>query len=87
MKSNAECAGTYRAVRVRLSEGQLCAGGDRGKDSCRGDSGGPLMSLKTNNWYAAGIVSFGPTPCGYENWPGIYTRVSQYMDWIVGKLK
>lgn len=39
------------------------------------------------NWYAAGIVSFGPTPCGFENWPGIYTRVSNYMQWIVGKLK
>lgn len=92
MKSNSECAPTYSTVRVRIGNGQLCAGGERGKDSCRGDSGGPLMVSYTNsrgdgNWYAAGIVSFGPTPCGFENWPGIYTRVSNYMQWIVGKLK
>lgn len=75
---------------MKISDTQICAGGESGKDSCRGDSGGPLMTVNTsrdNNWYAAGIVSFGPTPCGFENWPGIYTRVSSYVNWIVGKMK
>nr|CAH7735497.1 unnamed protein product [Callosobruchus chinensis] len=69
----------------------MCAGGERGRDSCRGDSGGPLMSYEQNgadqNWYAVGVVSFGPSPCGMENWPGVYTRVGSYMQWIVDKLR
>lgn len=41
-----------------------------GQDSCRGDSGGPLMAIDDITiptlayYYAVGIVSFGPTPCG-----------------------
>lgn len=23
--------------------------------------------------FLAGVVSFGPSPCGLENWPGVYT--------------
>lgn len=25
-------------------------------------------------WYAVGIVSFGPSKCGQENYAGVYTR-------------
>lgn len=43
-----------------------------------GDSGGPLMALDNSErlksyYYLAGIVSFGPTPCGLNGWPGVYT--------------
>ncbi|XP_063631810.1 phenoloxidase-activating enzyme-like [Cydia splendana] len=66
---------------VQLSNGQLCAGG-KNRDSCRGDSGGPLMLLKGQTTELAGIVSFGPTPCGREDIPGVYTKVFAYNDWI-----
>lgn len=67
----------------------MCAGGDKGRDSCRGDSGGPLMSVdkNTGNWFAAGIVSFGPLPCGMAGWPGVYTKVNTYVSWISENLK
>ena len=38
-----------------------------GKDSCNGDSGGPLMSYNGDfkgTKYLRGIVSFGTTTCG-----------------------
>lgn len=71
---------------------QLCAGGEKGKDSCRGDSGGPLMNLGQSEngeivWYSVGVVSFGPSPCGLEEWPGVYTKVANYVHWIVSKLR
>ena len=70
----------------------MCAGGEKGKDSCRGDSGGPLMTIvldkyRIPHWVAAGLVSFGPKACGQENIPGVYTQVSKYMTWIVDKLR
>jgi len=91
VKSNSECSERYSIARVDLGKGQVCAGGERGRDSCRGDSGGPLMTVNSDNgetnWYAVGVVSFGPSPCGMEGWPGVYTRVAEYADWIVDKLK
>jgi len=85
--SKEKCNTKYSQYRLTLGAGQLCAGGINGSDSCRGDSGGPLMTRDINNptgpyWYCAGIVSFGPSPCGKEGWPGVYTRVSAYTDWI-----
>merc|ERR1712156_1081680 len=52
------------------TEKVLCAGGQKGEDSCNGDSGGPLMSLDgaitdfKNPKFLRGIVSFGSQNCG-----------------------
>ena len=56
-----------------------------GKDSCQGDSGGPLMYNANNQWYLTGVVSFGEG-CGSANYPGIYTRTSAYLNWILNKI-
>lgn len=87
--SLASCNQVYRRQSVTLGAGQLCAGGQKGFDSCKGDSGGPLMVIDKHTypdkpyWYCAGIVSFGPSPCGMQGWPGVYTRVGSYMPWIL----
>lgn len=67
-------------LKYNLLDDQLCAGGLKNMDSCFGDSGGPLMTQGLF-WTLEGVVSFG-NGCGYEGWPGIYTRVSRYVEWI-----
>ncbi len=61
-----------------------------GKDTCGGDSGGPLIVRSTDQgeapWYQVGIVSFGTLICG-EGQPGVYTRVAPFMEWIEHKMK
>lgn len=81
------CTLKYGNLKVRLKDGQFCAGGEANKDSCRGDSGGPLMvPLTKNQWYGVGIVSYGIS-CGMEGWPGVYTNVTFYYDWIVDRIE
>ncbi|GFT86256.1 hypothetical protein NPIL_18221 [Nephila pilipes] len=57
----------------------------RGRDSCGGDLG-PLSSPKWGQMKAVGIVSFG-YDCGKLGYPGGYTRVSHYLDWISQNMK
>uniref|UniRef100_A0A182MDC4 CLIP domain-containing serine protease n=1 Tax=Anopheles culicifacies TaxID=139723 RepID=A0A182MDC4_9DIPT len=75
---------------ANIDQTQVCAGGAANKDSCRGDSGGPLMYVGQRNaegvLYLGGLVSFG-RQCGLEGVPGVYTRVNQYIEWIVSNLE
>lgn len=90
----AKCNNIYRRIRqpIRIRETQLCAGGEAGIGSCGGDSGGPLLGVFSprrgvNYNYLAGVISFGIDNCGKENWPGIFTNVASYVDWIQDNVK
>lgn len=64
-----------------INQNNICAGLANGKDSCSGDSGGPLVVNVSGTWTLVGIVSSGTATCGDA--PGIYTRVSEYRNWIL----
>lgn len=73
-----------------LTEGMVCAGTPSGQRTmCNGDSGGPLMIRQQDGrWLQVGVVSWNrapigaPSACGHESLYGVYTRLSQYFDWI-----
>ena len=51
--------------------------------------GGPLLCPSLNNpkeWYLAGVVSHGEG-CARVNEPGVYTRLSLHVDWIMDHVK
>uniref|UniRef100_A0A194AM83 Snake venom serine protease n=1 Tax=Agkistrodon piscivorus TaxID=8715 RepID=A0A194AM83_9SAUR len=73
------CRAAYPQLPARSRT--LCAGIlEGGKDSCKGDSGGPLIC----NGQFQGIVSWGGDPCAQPHVPGHYTKVFDYTDWIQG---
>lgn len=90
LKSQSECTRILNTNR-RITPNQLCAGGEEGKDSCEGDSGGPLMRTyedladNTIQWYQEGVVSWG-VQCGRAHLPAVYTRVARYMNWILNRI-
>ncbi|XP_038212085.1 protein masquerade-like [Zerene cesonia] len=66
-----------------LTKSHICAAGRTGEDTCKGDSGGPLMMLYRDSYYVIGIVSGkrADTPCGSKV-PSLYTNVFQFVNWI-----
>ena len=85
---NPSCNTKYEGLR-NIGSNQICAG-DENKDSCGGDSGGPLLSseLGDGKWAVIGVVSFGPRECAHDGKiPGVYARVDEYLDWIESKTK
>ncbi|XP_055594255.1 serine proteinase stubble-like isoform X3 [Uranotaenia lowii] len=61
----------------------ICAGWKKGGyDSCEGDSGGPMVIQRGDKRFQlAGVISWG-IGCAEANQPGVYTRISEFRDWI-----
>jgi len=85
---NRQCRRRYASLRgVSIFDSMICAGNPLGgSDTCQGDSGGPLMVRREDGSYLlAGVVSFG-RGCGQSGYPGVYTRVSEFVNWIMTQL-
>lgn len=85
---NIHCQQLYersKTLRIGIVRSQLCAGYlEGGKDTCYGDSGGPIQVITPRNqciFHIVGVTSFGKA-CAAKNTAGVYTRVSSYLDWI-----
>ena len=86
--TNQQCRETFSASQgvppslTGVTDVMICAdfpGG--GRSACQGDSGGPLLVNTNEGWQQLGIVSWG-VGCAAEGYPGVYTRVASFRNWI-----
>lgn len=54
-------------------------------------AGGPLVSKDLENnfgpYYIMGILSYGEKTCGLTSRPGVYTKVADFLEWIVNNIR
>lgn len=81
-KSDSTCAANPAFANVGADN--FCAGRPEinGYDSCRGDSGGPIVYAEKGVYKQLGIVSWGSYQCGDINTYGVYTDISYFSKWI-----
>lgn len=88
LSTNEECrdilAGSLHtsAQNTGVTDVMICASAPvSGKGSCQGDSGGPLLVDTNTGPQQVGIVSWG-FGCADAAYPGVFTRVSEFSNWI-----
>ncbi|XP_017843769.2 brachyurin [Drosophila busckii] len=76
--NNSGCSPWY----VGLVHGtNICIKTTGGVSTCNGDSGGPLVLADGSNTLI-GATSFGISFGCESGWPGVFTRITSYLDWI-----
>lgn len=82
------CEKALRKTRLgphfKLNRSFMCAGGEPGKDTCKGDGGSPLvcpMPDRPGHYAQAGAVAWG-IGCGEHGVPGVYADISKVRHWI-----
>jgi len=85
---NKECKERFSKFNnVDIGDTKICARDVNDKiDACQGDSGGPMVIQKRGDdkkyrYHLIGVVSFGYR-CAVKGFPGVYTRVTEYDQWI-----
>jgi len=85
--TTATCNAHYRhanPAQPTITDNMICAWTE-GKDACNGDSGGALVVQEPCGHFAqVGVVSWG---LGCAVYPNVYSRVTQQLNWISGKLQ
>lgn len=84
---SSDCVTRYRALNppTVVTGNMFCAAASQ-KDTCNGDSGGPIViKAADGGWRQVGVVSFGAS-CASDAFPGVYTRLSRYIDWVAQRV-
>ncbi|KAJ3660402.1 hypothetical protein Zmor_004852 [Zophobas morio] len=80
---DADCERIHALTGPTHRSRHVCAGvPEGGKGQCNGDSGGPLIV----DGVQIGIVSWSVKPCTVKGYPGVFAKVSNYVNWIKDKI-
>lgn len=85
-----QCQDAVRKTRVGklfvLDQSFICAGGEAGMDTCKGDGGSPLVCKKNNDrqFKLAGLVSLG-LGCG-QPVPALYVNIPYFSEWLIREM-
>ncbi|CAD5125961.1 DgyrCDS14149 [Dimorphilus gyrociliatus] len=82
VQTNAKCSESYPD---RIDETMVCAAAP-GRDTCKGDSGGPMAYNNNGRFEVMGLTSWG-RGCALEGFAGVYSRVSAQLKWIADNAK
>ena len=77
----------FQRAKLKYTENKMIIAGGY-EDACQGDPGGPLTCIKDKKPYLCGIVSWRMDCKDQDNqrYPGVYTDVRQYAEWITNQL-
>jgi secreted trypsin-like serine protease len=77
------CGWWWNYRRKQYWPGQmLCGYGRQGRDTCSGDSGGPMIGGWGADARLLGLTSYGGRRCGTVGVPSVYTRVTALQPWL-----
>ena len=69
-----------------ITSGTICQSAYEMKGTCEGDSGGPMTAIGSENKEVLiGVTSFSTRTGCSNTGPRVFTRVSEYLDWIDSK--
>ncbi|XP_055841242.1 brachyurin-like [Episyrphus balteatus] len=68
-----------------ITPNMICISGKDGRSTCNGDSGGPLVYQENGENMLIGLTSFGISLGCEVGFPGVFTRITSYLDWIEAK--
>lgn len=78
--SNEEC--NQGSTKIRALDSEICTRPlPMEVGACEGDYGGPLACMTHECWVLEGVI-IPARGCGKKNVPGVFTRISLYVDWI-----
>lgn len=80
--SDEDARKAFASYHAKFTDNMIAAGfAMGGRDSCQGDSGGPFTVKDGKEIVLAGITSWG-IGCARIDLPGVYTRLSNFINWI-----
>ena len=83
--TNDKCTNGTRYTPDYITSHMLCAAAPD-RDSCHGDSGGPLITQEDDHFTQIGVVSWG-MGCAEPDAPGVYARVTSQLEWILSNIR